>query len=67
MGRHTFGTWMLAQGAKIENVSRMMGHTNITQTQRYAKVQAKEVYDDYDMVAEKLKKNPRMKNNKNGD
>ena len=69
MGRHTFGTWMLAQGAKIENVSKMMGHTNITQTQRYAKVQAKEVYDDYDMVAEKLnkKKKPRRKNNKNGD
>ena len=68
MGRHTFGTWMLAQGAKIENVSKMMGHTNITQTQRYAKVQAKEVYDDYDMVAEKLnkKKKPRRKNNKNG-
>ena len=56
MGRHTFGTWMLSQGAKIENVSRMMGHTNITQTQRYAKVQAKEVYDDYDKAAEKLKK-----------
>lgn len=56
MGRHTFGTWMLANGAKIENVSKMMGHTNITQTQRYAKVQAKEVYDDYDMVAEKMKK-----------
>ena len=69
MGRHTFGTWMLAQGAKIENVSKMMGHTNITQTQRYAKVQAKEVYDDYDMVAEKLnkKKKPRRNNNKNGD
>lgn len=56
MGRHTFGTWMLANGAKIENVSRMMGHTNITQTQRYAKVQAKEVYDDYDKADEKLKK-----------
>jgi integrase len=56
MGRHTFGTWMLANGAKIENVSRMMGHTNITQTQRYAKVQAKEVYDDYDKAAEKLEK-----------
>lgn len=54
MGRHTFGTWMLAQGARIENVSRMMGHTNITQTQRYARAQAKEVYDDYEMVAKKM-------------
>ena len=55
MARHTFGTWMLSQGAKIENVSRMMGHTNITQTQRYAKVLAKDVYDDFEMVGEKLK------------
>jgi site-specific recombinase XerD len=46
---------MLSQGAKIENVSRMMGHTNITQTQRYAKVLAKDVYDDFEMVGEKLK------------
>lgn len=56
MGRHTFGTWMLSNGAKIENVSRMMGHTNITQTQRYAKVLAKDVYDDFDMVAKKMEK-----------
>ena len=55
MGRHTFGTWMLSNGAKIENVSRMMGHTNITQTQRYAKVLAKDVYDDFERVAEKMK------------
>jgi len=32
-------------------VSRMMGHTNITQTQRYAKVLAKDVYDDYERIA----------------
>jgi integrase len=56
MGRHTFGTWMLSNGAKIENVSRMMGHTNITQTQRYAKVLAKDVYDDFERVAKKMKK-----------
>ena len=56
MARHTFGTWMLANGAKIENVSRMMGHTNITQTQRYAKVRAQDVHDDFDKVAKKLKK-----------
>lgn len=55
MGRHTFATWMLSNGAKIENVSRMLGHTNITQTQRYAKVLAKDVYDDFEKVAEKLK------------
>ena len=55
MGRHTFATYMLSNGAKIENVSRMLGHTNITQTQRYAKVLAKDVHDDYDKIAKKLK------------
>lgn len=51
MARHTFATWMLSNGAKIENVSKMLGHTNITQTQRYAKVLAESVQADYDKVA----------------
>jgi integrase len=55
MGRHTFATYMLSNGAKIENVSRMLGHTNITQTQRYAQVLAKDVHDDFDKIAKKLK------------
>ena len=54
MGRHTFATMMLSKGAKIENVSRMLGHTNITQTQRYAKVLAKDVYDDFEKVSAKI-------------
>jgi site-specific recombinase XerD len=33
----------------------MLGHTNITQTQRYAKVLAQSVQDDYAKMAEKLK------------
>jgi integrase len=55
LARHTFATWMLNNGAKIENVSKMLGHTNITQTQRYAKVIAQSVHDDFERVAEKLK------------
>lgn len=54
LARHTFATYMLRNGAKIENVSRMLGHTNITQTQRYAKVLAQSVHDDFDVIAEKL-------------
>jgi integrase len=54
LARHTFATFMLASGAKIENVSRMLGHTNITQTQRYAKVLAKSVNDDFDKIAAKI-------------
>ena len=56
LARHTFATWMLKSGAKIENVSRMLGHTNIRQTQRYAKVLAESVHEDFDMVARKMKK-----------
>ena len=54
MGRHTFATWMLSNGSKIENVSKMLGHTDIKMTQRYAEVLAKDVYNDYDKAAEKL-------------
>ena len=55
MARHTFATFMLRHGVAIEHVSKMLGHTNITQTQRYAKVLAKDVHDDFDKIAKKLK------------
>lgn len=54
LARHTFATCMLRNGVKIENVSKMLGHTNIIQTQRYAKVLAQSVHDDFDMIAAKL-------------
>ena len=54
MARHSFATHMLRNGARIENVSKMLGHTNITQTQRYAKVLAKSVIEDF----KKAKKKP---------
>jgi integrase len=54
LARHTFATRMLAMGVKIENVSRMLGHSNITMTQRYAKVLAESVHEDFDMIAKKL-------------
>ena len=54
LARHTFATFMLRNGVKIENVSKMLGHTNITQTQRYAKVLAQSVHEEWDMIAEKI-------------
>ena len=55
LARHSFATWMLSNDAKVQNVMRMLGHKNIKQTMKYAKVLAKDVHDDYDMVGEKLK------------
>ena len=54
MARHTFATWMLRHGIPIEHVSKMLGHTNITQTQRYAKIVAADIHDDFERIAEKL-------------
>ena len=56
LARHTFATYMLRQGVKIENLQRMLGHKNIRQTMRYAKVLAESVHDDFEKVAAKLKK-----------
>jgi len=62
LARHTFATYMLRQGVKVENLQRMLGHKNIRQTMRYAKVLAESVHEDFDMVAAKMKK----KNGKGG-
>lgn len=48
VGRHTFATWMLRNRVPIERVAKMLGHTKITQTQRYAKVLAEDVYAEFD-------------------
>jgi len=54
LARHTFATYMLKKGVKVENLQRMLGHKNIRQTMRYAKVLAESVHEDFDMVAEKM-------------
>lgn len=56
LARHTFATRMLAFGAKLENVSKALGHTNTRQTERYAKTLAESVHSDYAMFEEKLSK-----------
>lgn len=64
LARHTFATWMLSHDIPIEHVSKMLGHTNITHTQRYAKVLAQSVYDDFSKVAAKMAPTASTKNKK---
>lgn len=53
VGRHTFATWALHEGVALERVSKMLGHSKITQTQRYAKVLAEDVYGEFDRLGGK--------------
>jgi integrase len=47
LSRHTFATLIcLSQGVPIESVSRMMGHTNLATTQRYARVNNEKIIHD---------------------
>ena len=54
--RHTFATTVtLGNGLKIENVSAMMGHSSIKQTQHYAKVLDSSVMNDMQKLMSKYK------------
>lgn len=55
MSRHTFGTLLLSAGIPIESISKMMGHTNITTTQVYAKVTDQKISEDMDKLIERRK------------
>ena len=59
LARHTFATNVVNNDIKIENLQKMLGHKNIRQTQRYAKVQPKSVMKDFDVLADKIKSNPK--------
>ena len=36
--RHTFGSWLAQEGVSLYEISELMGHQDITQTRRYAKL-----------------------------
>ena len=57
LARHTFATNVVNNDIKIENLQKMLGHKNIRQTQRYAKVQPKSVMKDFELLTEKINSN----------
>ena len=52
--RHTFATLTLASGASIDNVAKMLGHTNVNMTRHYAKVLDSSIMRDMEIVAENM-------------
>lgn len=52
--RHSFAVLALTKGMPIESVSRILGHTNITTTQIYAKITMQKLNADMDELEKKL-------------
>jgi len=53
--RHTFATQMLAHGVSIENVAKMLGHSDTKMTRHYAKVLDSSILKDMEKVQIKMK------------
>lgn len=55
LARHTFATLTLSKGVSIESVSKMLGHTNISTTQIYARITDSKISNDMNAFAGKVK------------
>lgn len=54
--RHSFGTFLISADIPIESIAKMMGHSNISTTQGYARITDDKISKDMDKLMERRKK-----------
>lgn len=52
--RHTFGSWLTMRGVPIRTVQELMGHSDISMTQRYAHLSPDHVMDSVRLIGQNL-------------
>lgn len=50
VGRHTFATWALTKGVDISTVSKMLAHSSVAMTEKYAQVLQTSVIKGYNIL-----------------
>ena len=54
VSRHTYATMLLTLGADLYTVSKLLGHTSVRHTQRYAKIINKTIDDSIELIDKNL-------------
>lgn len=54
MSRHSYAVMAISNGMPIESVSKVLGHTKITTTQRYAKITVEKLDKDFSLLESRI-------------
>lgn len=55
IARHTFATLMLANGVSIENVAKMLGHSDTKMTRHYAQILDSSIMRDMEKAQDSIR------------